>query len=122
MSISTSEIAGNPEATIQKMQQIRRAALAPGHPSGQDRSVAAQAQSAERAARTELADQRREEMSGVGQGESAANLKSTQNSESVNDTRSGNARGRGGARIHAVIGTQSNIGVASGGELLDILA
>ena len=33
----------DPEATIRKMQKVRRAALAPAQPSGQDRSVAAQA-------------------------------------------------------------------------------
>jgi hypothetical protein len=45
--------AGSPEATIRKMQQIRRAALAPSQPSGTDRAVAAQASQVETQARME---------------------------------------------------------------------
>lgn len=60
VSIDTSPVAGDPQATIAKMQQIRRAALAPAQPSGQDRAVAAQAQSAEQTARAELAKERRD--------------------------------------------------------------
>jgi hypothetical protein len=41
--IDTSKEQNNPEATIQKAQQIRRAALAPADPSAKDRAVAAQA-------------------------------------------------------------------------------
>ena len=44
-----------PEQTIQKMQAVRRAALAPADPSSQDRSVAAAAAAAEAQARAELA-------------------------------------------------------------------
>jgi hypothetical protein len=43
-----------PEATIRKMQQVRRAALAPAQPSGTDRAVAAQASQIEAQARMEL--------------------------------------------------------------------
>lgn len=52
--ISTSKEA-NPQATIQKAQIIRRAALAPAEPSSQDRRVAAQAGVLEAEARKELA-------------------------------------------------------------------
>lgn len=44
----------DPQATIRKMQKVRRAALAPAQPSGQDRSVAAQASQIEAEARIEL--------------------------------------------------------------------
>jgi len=44
----------NPEATLQKAQQIRRAALAPADPSAQDRAVAAQATQLATEARVEL--------------------------------------------------------------------
>jgi|GEM_PF-1243694 len=54
VSISTGPISGDPEATIQKAQIIRRAALAPSDPSAQDRSVAAQAVQLEAQARVEL--------------------------------------------------------------------
>src|SRR5690554_1259533 len=41
--IDVAPISGDPEATIQKMRQVQRAALAPAEPSGQDRAVAATA-------------------------------------------------------------------------------
>lgn len=41
--ISVSEVPGNPQATIEKMQTVRAAALAPAEPSSQDRAVAAAA-------------------------------------------------------------------------------
>jgi len=43
VSIDTSKVAGNPNATLQKAQQIQAAALAPTQPSSQDRTVAARA-------------------------------------------------------------------------------
>ena len=52
--IDTSNIPNNPEATVRKMQQIRRAALAPGEPSSQDRAIASQAQVAEQKAQAEI--------------------------------------------------------------------
>jgi len=57
VSIDTSEVSGNPQATIRKMQVVRKAALAPARPSGQDRSVAAQASSKEMQARAELKEE-----------------------------------------------------------------
>ncbi len=44
----------DPKDTIRKMQQVKRAAQAPSQPSGQDRSVAANASQIEAEARTEL--------------------------------------------------------------------
>ncbi|MCA9181060.1 MAG: hypothetical protein KDA51_06385 [Planctomycetales bacterium] len=43
VSIDVSPVRDDPEATIQKMQIVRRAALSPAEPSSQDRQVAAQA-------------------------------------------------------------------------------
>ncbi len=48
-----------PEETLRRAQQIRRAALAPAQPSGQDRAVAAQASRMEAQARQELNAQQR---------------------------------------------------------------
>ncbi len=62
VSIDTSPVAGNPQATIQKAQQIRAAASAPSNPSGQDRAVASQASRMEQAARQELAAEKQEQM------------------------------------------------------------
>lgn len=58
VSIDTSEVSGDPEATISKAQTIRRAAQAPVEPSAQDYRVAAEASRMEAAARSELAEQR----------------------------------------------------------------
>lgn len=54
VSIDTSEVPGDPAATIQKSQQVIRAALAPAHPSAQDRRVASQAAVVVQQARLEL--------------------------------------------------------------------
>lgn len=54
VSIDTSEVAGDPQATIQKMQVVRRAALAPANPSAKDRQVAAKAAQTEAEAWAEL--------------------------------------------------------------------
>lgn len=55
--IDTSPIPGDPEATLRKAQQLRRAANAPAEPSAQDGRVAAQAAQMEQEARTELREQ-----------------------------------------------------------------
>lgn len=54
VSIDTSTVPGDPEATIRKMQTVKAAALAPAEPSGQDQAVAAQADAKMRAAQAEL--------------------------------------------------------------------
>jgi len=58
VSIDTSKVAGDPQATIRKMQQVRRAALAPANPSSQDRAVAATAARIEQEARTQALEKR----------------------------------------------------------------
>lgn len=52
--INSSEIPGDPAATLEKALQLKRAALAPTQPSQQDRRVAANAQQLAIEARTEL--------------------------------------------------------------------
>lgn len=52
--VDTSEISGNPEATLRKAETIRRAALAPADPSGQDHAVAARATQMAASARAEI--------------------------------------------------------------------
>jgi hypothetical protein len=54
VSIDTSKVAGDPQATLQKAQQIKAAALAPAEPSGQDRKVAAKADQMATEARSDL--------------------------------------------------------------------
>jgi len=60
--IDMSPVPNNPEATIQKMQVVQRAALAPSDPSPQDRAVAAAARSIEQQARRQLLEQQRNEL------------------------------------------------------------
>jgi len=64
--IDSARVPGDPQATIERAQRIRRAALAPANPSAQDRSVAVAATATEQKAQAELAAQVREE-----QGQSA---------------------------------------------------
>ena len=52
--IAVNPVAGDPEATIEKMQTVKRAALAPAEPSAQDRAVAARAEAEQAKARSEL--------------------------------------------------------------------
>jgi len=54
VSIDTSEVAGDPQATLQKAQQIKAAALAPAEPSAQDRKVAAKAEQMASQARSDI--------------------------------------------------------------------
>ncbi|WP_198262635.1 putative metalloprotease CJM1_0395 family protein [sulfur-oxidizing endosymbiont of Gigantopelta aegis] len=60
VSIDTSAVAGDPQATLNKAQRIRRAASAPADPSSQDRSVAAQASRMEVQARVDISQQVRD--------------------------------------------------------------
>jgi SprA-related family len=61
VSIDSSAIPDDPQATIQKMQVVRRAALAPSNPSGQDRKVAAQASQSQQKAQVQLQQSREDE-------------------------------------------------------------
>ncbi len=54
VSIDTSPIPGDPEATARKMRQVQQAALAPASPSSQDRKVASRAASQAAKALSEL--------------------------------------------------------------------
>jgi len=79
VSIDTSPVAGDPQATLQKAQTVQRAAMAPAQPSGQDRQVAAQAAAMAAQARQEIAAERSEEMKSGGEDDggrtdAAANL------------------------------------------------
>lgn len=56
VNIDAEEIHGDPRATIAKMRQVRRSALAPGDPSDQDFRVAALADARESKAEAQLRD------------------------------------------------------------------
>ena len=59
--IDTAAVPNNPSATIRKMEQVKRAALAPSQPSAADRQIAAEAQTKLIRAKTELREEQREE-------------------------------------------------------------
>ncbi len=80
VSIDSGPVAGNPQATIQKAQTIRRAALAPADPSGTDRQVAASAGKMEREARME---KQKEAMEGTDAGSKDADKAQGISSESA---------------------------------------
>ncbi len=63
VSIDTSEVSGDPEATLAKARQVQRAAMAPAEPSAQDRRIAAEAAAMAAQASAELAQQRTAELS-----------------------------------------------------------
>lgn len=58
VSVDLSPVEGDPQATIEKMELVQAAALAPAEPSSQDRQVAAQASLQINEARAELATER----------------------------------------------------------------
>ena len=62
--IDVSPVSGNPSATIQKMEVVIRAALAPAEPSPEDMNVARQAQNVKIQAQRELQEQREQEREG----------------------------------------------------------
>jgi hypothetical protein len=57
VSVDTSGVPGDPEATLRKAEQLRRAAMAPGNPSPQDLAIAALAAAMAARARHEIARQ-----------------------------------------------------------------
>lgn len=59
--LDVSPVANNPQATLEKSEQIRRAALAPADPSQQDMRVASNASQLASRARIDIAVQRRED-------------------------------------------------------------
>lgn len=94
--IDTAPIAGDPAATIAKMETVIRAAMAPADPSGQDRSVAAAASQRKVEAQAELNALKQAERSGEvpDDGEAAPELDPIEPSSTgsfVNPAANGNA-------------------------------
>ncbi len=68
VSIDMSPVDGDPRATIRKMDQVRKAAMAPAQPSGQDRAVASSAVNAQVNAQRELSQEQMQQKGGAQQG------------------------------------------------------
>ena len=107
VSVDTSPIPGDPEATLRKAQQLQRAALAPAEPSAQDQSVAAEAASMAIKARIELARQEQQERQ-----------EQTSGSGSETDSRTGPETGFD--RLSERFDTQTT-GESTGRELLSVV-
>lgn len=65
VSIDVSPVPGDPEATLQKAEQIRAAALAPAQPSAADMKIAQRAQMMATEARMELAQEQSEALTSI---------------------------------------------------------
>ena len=70
--IDVSSVPGDPQATVRKMQQIRRTATAPAEPSAADRAVAAAATKALLEAQAQIASERAAAISGENEADEAA--------------------------------------------------
>ncbi len=73
----------DPKATIEKMQKVRAAALAPAQPSSADRSVAASAQQKENAARAQMREQAQEEAQKAMEGSSDSDRSSSADTDNT---------------------------------------
>lgn len=71
----------DPQATINKMQVVKRAAMAPAQPSAQDRRVYAEATQKEAQARQELNEQEAEEAQGSVEGENSTSPTASKGTE-----------------------------------------
>jgi hypothetical protein len=130
VSIDSSPVPGDPEATVRKAQTIKRAALAPREPSGQDRQVAAQAAQLEAQARqqiqaekTEERKEAREESSATETDTSQANTKEAntrnENQESTNSENASLEESPFAKRVKNQFSDSSN---SSTGNLLSIIS
>ncbi len=80
VSIDTSPIPGDPQATIQKMRQVKNAALAPASPSPQDIKVASQASQTSSKALSELMMLKAERLSESNKSKAFGNLQQASDS------------------------------------------
>lgn len=83
VSIDASPVAGDPAATLQKAEQVRRAALAPVDPSPQDQAVAAQATQMASDARTQIQQQKFQEIENAAQSDDANGNEQSENNDVI---------------------------------------
>jgi hypothetical protein len=89
-----------PEETLQKMQAVKRAAMAPAEPSSTDRSVAAAASAMESQARQELqAEQTSRTQEDATEGDETESAEPADNGESLDVAKTANAETRRNAPI-----------------------
>jgi len=123
--IDAAPIPGNPEATIQKMQIVRRAALAPANPSPQDQRVAAIAQQRITEARREQSELELEERQAAAEQREEAQQRAQGLQPSASDgVPAGQPASGAAAPIPALILGASTVSapVTTNGELLNVIA
>lgn len=89
VSIDISKVANDPAATIRKLEQVQRAALAPANPSSQDLKVAAQASASANQARGELNVQKLNESQEADEEKAARTEANRQQSDSLSSSEPG---------------------------------
>lgn len=89
VSIDISKVSNDPAATIRKLEQVQRAALAPANPSSQDLRVAARASAGANQARGELNVERLRETQGAQETSESDDKTEVERSESLSTTESG---------------------------------
>lgn len=87
--IDVSKVNGDPQATLEKMQRVQRAALAPAEPSSQDRQVAALAAQQAAEARAEISAEQRQDIRQAEEAK-AAERKEEQRTKDVEDEKKTN--------------------------------
>jgi hypothetical protein len=102
--IDVAPVPNDPEATIAKMEVVRRAALAPARPSGQDRAVAATAEGHIREAQAELNKARQEAFQAQS---SSGQSSSGQPSSGAKNTEAGQPVGFAGALAPSLLGGEN---------------
>lgn len=112
--IDIAKVEGDPQATLEKAQIVRRAALAPAEPSAQDRAVAARASQMAAEARAEIATQRLDPETAAGVAESDS-AQQTNNS----DTSQGAEIGDNSTQRSGVVSVSA---VPEPGTLIDVVA
>lgn len=109
VSVDVAAVEGDARATIAKMRQVHRAALAPAQPSGQDRAVAARAMAQLNQAQEQLATQETEQARGEDEAKEALE---------VPDARSAVSKQEGN---RAYLTASSSGQLATPGEQLDVV-
>ncbi len=86
VSIDISKVPGDPQATLAKSEQIRRAALAPAQPSSTDVSVAARASQMAAEARMEIIQERFNPQNGEEKSDAISQYQETVNAENTDSS------------------------------------
>ena len=132
--IDTSPVRGNPAATIRKLEQVKRAALAPSTPSAQDRRVASRAEASISTARRELAELNREELEQNGDSSAQISASSSRRESDIgaiedagfdsNDRFQNVFKGIGelpGTGLAGAGALETNVGLSDPGDLFDLV-